>query len=226
MGFRIASVGKGDLMLVKFAKWRKAKARKLSSWIHRHSLLCFVVIVAAIPLILTGAYNIHIVDHRALAPESVLSYFGVALGIGFSFYQLLLQRERDARESRNKRRPFVSLRATKTGSAFCLELADLGSKRYADIYLFDEFVSSALAPNQPLKVLVESNGEEIEATKNDVIKASSLSGWDNDTDEAGFPREIVFYLHDALNTQWVATFLRSRNGSDVTYFANVEEGNW
>lgn len=226
MGFRLASDGEGDLMLSKLTKWRKMKARKLSSWVRRHSLLCFVVIVAAIPFILTLAYNVHIVDHRALAPESVLSYLGVALGIGFSFYQLLLQKEKDDRESRNRRRPFVSLVVTKTGNEFRLELANLGSERYVDIFLFDELVSTNLLPNSPLDVLVEGNGEDVSATKTDVIKASSLSGWDNDEDEEGFPKEIVFYLHDALNTQWIATFLRSKNGSSIVYFANIEEGNW
>lgn len=204
---------------MEFKKWRRKTIRKVSGWLRNHPFVWFSAVVILIPLIVTLLYNIHIVDHRALAPESVLSYCGVALGIGFSFYQLLFQKEKESQESRNRRRPFVSLEVKKENGIFELELTNLGTGRYVDVYLFDEYVSSCLVPDQQLNLLV---GESEKSTN--VINASSLSGWDDGVNAEGFPKEIVFYLHDVFDMQWVVTFYRSRNGSSTVYFADVREG--
>ena len=205
-------------MASKNAKHPKRLPRRFWTWLKTNQFLRFVLIAIAIPVCITILYNICIIEHRALEPESVLAYFGVALGIGFSFYELLRQREYQNRESRNARKPFLSLEVKKEESAFSLVLTNLGEQSYSDIFLFDELVTNALLPRQKLKLTV-CNDE-----KTNGIRASSLFGWGDKLDEEGFPREINFYIYDATGEQWIASFRSSSTDNPRIYLCNVDEG--
>lgn len=205
-------------MASKNAKHPKRLFRRFWTWLKTSQLLRFVLIAIAIPVCITILYNICIIEHRALEPESVLTYFGVALGIGFSFYELLRQREYQNRESRNVRKPFLSLEVKKEEGAFSLVLTNLGKQPYSDIFLFDELVANAFLPKQKLKLTV-SDDEEIGR-----IRASSLSGWDDNPDKGGFPHEINFYLYDATGEQWIASFYSLSTDNPRIYLCNVDEG--
>ncbi|MCR2034787.1 MULTISPECIES: hypothetical protein [Adlercreutzia] len=199
----------------------KVLSKRISIWLaklwRQHPGVVFSLVVALIPFCVTVLYNIHIVDHRTISPEAVLAYLGGALGIGFSFFQYLAQKEKNSRESRNRRRPFLSLEISKADDCFDLNLKNLGASAYTDVFLFDESVAGILMPGENLSVAVGANGDG-------ALRPSSLSGWDVDVDDEGYPREVVFYLHDSIDMQWIASFLRSKSGSKTVYFGNIEEG--
>ena len=183
-------------------------ASETRSWL----ILAGALLIA--PLLITLAYNVHLVDLYFIPAGDLLCYFGTCFAIVGSIFIFYSENKNQQKDSLIQGRPRIAVEVEQgSRPIYKVKLTNVGSQTISDIFLFNKCVSSYLFPKDSVSSLVVF-------TKYDSRDVICLSEYKEALDEQGIPKQIMVYMYDDKNHQWMCEATRFSD-SPIRYFCDV-----
>lgn len=199
-------------MKLKIKMFRKSKA----------SYIGMVFLLTVFPFALRTIYCEQLAEKVVIEFGNLLTYYGTALGIFFSFVTYRMEERKKKKERDAKLEPFLSVELSKendNSKVFLLRITDHTESVLTSFYIYDEFLAETLSSGGDFRLSYNQSGED--AKKLNV--AHNITVDSNIVDKDGFPKYIQICCDDIYNDMWNCIYSKTNDCGRIHYYLRSRE---
>lgn len=179
-------------------------------------VMIIVITVLIFPLLVGAIYALPLPQVIAVESGDLLAYYGTSLGILGSFITYQAERKRTDKERTQNMKPIFAVEVCKCQDVqglYNINITNLTEKPLSYLYLFDEFVSTAVSKKYSFKVMFcQTNANQIQDLDFNITTDPEIM--DNDD----YPKYVQILCEDLDGHTWNCCYYKVKNGNQIYYY--------